>query len=80
MAFAAAIADILAQSNVQIIWKFNTYGEVSEDYLALLKPYLGDRLLMPDWLGADPYALLESGHIAVSVHHGGPGCYHEAIS
>lgn len=82
VAFAGAIADILSRTDAQIIWKYQPFGEYSDDFLIPLEPYLGEsgRLRMPRWLGADPYALLDSGHISLSVHHGGSGCYHEAIT
>ncbi|KAG9253746.1 uncharacterized protein F5Z01DRAFT_127520 [Emericellopsis atlantica] len=79
-AFAEAIANVLARSDVQVLWKFRTWGVMSDDYLDALKPYVGDRVRLPTWLAADPYALLESGHVSVFVHHGGSGCYHEGIS
>jgi hypothetical protein len=37
------------------------------------------RLRIERWLNVDPTALLETGDIALSVHHGGANCYQEAI-
>lgn len=38
------------------------------------------RFRLENWLNADPAALLEIGHIILSVHHGGSNCYHEAVA
>jgi hypothetical protein len=88
---AAAMAQAVAatqrtRSDLQVLWKFRrapidaagtTYGD---EFMAPLHPFLKDgRLKMESWLEVEPTALLETGHIAVSVHHGGAGCYHEAL-
>lgn len=83
---AQAITDILAwRSDLQVLWKFiratdangATYGD---EFLEPLRPYLeNERLRMESWLDVQPVTLLETGHIVLSVHHGGAGCYHEAL-
>ncbi|KAJ2989437.1 hypothetical protein NUW58_g3464 [Xylaria curta] len=86
-AMAQAIADtLLARSDLQVLWKFvklpydmkgTTYGD---DFMAPLLPFLENgRLKMVPWLDIQPVSLLETGHIVASVHHGGAGCYHEAL-
>ncbi|KAK7415566.1 hypothetical protein QQX98_005812 [Neonectria punicea] len=78
---AVAIAGVLSEIDVQILWKFNKMGTYSDDVLLPLKPHLdSNRLRMPNWLVADPSSLLETGDIVASVHHGGSNCYHEAIA
>ncbi|KAI0457112.1 hypothetical protein F5B21DRAFT_465701 [Xylaria acuta] len=84
---AQAIADTLAsRSDLQVLWKFmkvpydaegTTYGD---EFMAPLRPYLENgRLKMEPWLEVQPVSLLETGHIVASVHHGGAGCYSEAL-
>ncbi|KAH8162100.1 hypothetical protein CIB48_g6159 [Xylaria polymorpha] len=84
---AQAIADTLAwRSDLQILWKFMkapydaegaTYGD---EFMAPLLPYLeSGRLKIESWLEVQPVSLLETGHIVASVHHGGAGCYSEAL-
>lgn len=76
-----AIADILSKTNVQVIWKFMKSGEYPDgDILLPLKPYISNgRMKLSKWLAVDPTALLETGDIVVSVHHGGSNCYHEGV-
>jgi len=31
------------------------------------------------WLGIDPAAMMETGNIVASVHHGGTNCFFEAV-
>ncbi|KAI8951441.1 hypothetical protein F4801DRAFT_589656 [Xylaria longipes] len=84
---AQAIADTLAwRPDLQVLWKFmkvpydaegRTYGD---EFMAPLHPYLENgRLKMESWLEVQPVSLLETGHIVASVHHGGAGCYSEAL-
>lgn len=77
----AALAAVLGKTNVQVLWKFRKYGEYSDDILEILTPYINNgRLRMTDWLTVDVYSLLETGNIAVSIHHGGSNCFHEAVA
>ncbi|KAI1771561.1 hypothetical protein F4818DRAFT_454681 [Hypoxylon cercidicola] len=82
----AAMASALAH-----IWRFrkdtkdsfdNWNGGLDYDdaFLKPLQPFIdGGRVKMYPWLSVDPTARLKTGHIVVSIHHGGSGCYHEAI-
>jgi hypothetical protein len=75
-----AIVDVLTQTDVQVLWKFNKYGEYSDDELAPLKQFLDSgRLRLSNWLPIDVLSLLETGDIVASVHHGGSNCFHEAV-
>lgn len=80
-AMSLAVAEVMEKTGVQVIWKFNKHGDYGDDALSPLNPYIdGDRLRLRNWLTADPSSLLETGNIVASIHHGGSGCYHEAIA
>jgi len=92
-AMAHAVADTLAaRSDLQILWKFQKAPVAVDDdgtttttydddvFAEPLRPFLETgRVRMEKWLDVEPTSLLETGHIAASVHHGGSGCYHEAL-
>ncbi|KAI1264964.1 hypothetical protein F5Y18DRAFT_389026 [Xylariaceae sp. FL1019] len=79
-AMAEAIATVLQSSEVQVLWKMRKEGSYGDEYMSPLRHYAETgRVRIERWLAADPPAILESGHVIVSVHHGGAGCYHEAI-
>ncbi|KAI1105960.1 hypothetical protein F4804DRAFT_303022 [Jackrogersella minutella] len=86
-AMAQAIADLLLEeTDLQVLWKFrkgadDATGETySDEFLAPLRPFFEDgRVKMESWLAVEPTALLETGHIIASVHHGGAGCFNEAL-
>ncbi|RYP71923.1 hypothetical protein DL771_004526 [Monosporascus sp. 5C6A] len=86
-AMAHAVADVLRErTDLQVLWKFRkavvdaegtTY---SDEFASPVHPFLeSGRVKMEPWLEVDPTPLLETGHIVASVHHGGAGCYHEAL-
>jgi len=37
------------------------------------------RVKVQEWLSVDPLAVLQSGHVVCSVHHGGSNSFHEAL-
>ncbi|KAI1388986.1 uncharacterized protein F4822DRAFT_404610 [Hypoxylon trugodes] len=84
---AEAIAHTLSENpNLQVLWKFrktpiDASGTVySDEFKEPLLPFIKNgRMRMEAWLDVEPTALLESGHIVASVHHGGAGCYNEAL-
>ncbi|KAI8945167.1 hypothetical protein F4801DRAFT_594345 [Xylaria longipes] len=77
---AQALAKVLQDINVQILWKILKGDDYGDQYMEPLLPFVNNgRFRVERWLAADPPALLESGHIIASVHHGGSGCYHEAL-
>ncbi|KAJ2996360.1 hypothetical protein NUW58_g990 [Xylaria curta] len=81
VAMAQALAKVLEDTIFQVLWKFQTEDDYDDKYMEPLAPFVNDgRVRVERWLAADPPALLESGHIITSVHHGGSGCYHEALS
>lgn len=78
---ALALADLLSKTDNQILWKMKRQGNYSDEFLSPLKKYIqNDQIRVLKWLSVDPVALLESGDIIASVHHGGSNCYHEAIA
>lgn len=87
---AGALAAMLdrAPPGTQVIWKFRKLrlppGEpqYADDVVeGPLRRFIDqDRVRLPRWLTVDPTALLESGHIAVSVHHGGANVFNEAVA
>ncbi|KAK5627441.1 hypothetical protein RRF57_003156 [Xylaria bambusicola] len=86
-AMAQAIADTLVlRSDLQVLWKFMKATDADgttydDEFLEPLRPFIeSGRLKMESWLDVQPVTLLETGHIILSVHHGGAGCYHEALA
>ncbi|KAI1146535.1 hypothetical protein F4825DRAFT_440482 [Nemania diffusa] len=84
---AQALAYIMLENlDLQVLWKFHkapidsSGTEYSNGFSEPLRPFLENgRLKLQSWLEVDPTALMETGHIVASVHHGGAGCYHEAL-
>jgi hypothetical protein len=75
-----ALKTVLDYSNNQVLWKIKTVGNFSEDVFNPVRPYVeSGRLRIERWLDADPISLMETGNVVLSVHHGGAGCYHEAV-
>lgn len=78
---AQAIARALQDTDLQVLWKVKKETDYDDGFMEPLIPFTNNgRVRVESWLAADPPSLLESGHIIASVHHGGSGCYHEAIS
>ncbi|KAH7304098.1 family 1 glycosyltransferase [Stachybotrys elegans] len=79
-AMAGAVAQLLNEQDVQVLWKFEKLGNYNDSVFASVRNYIdSDRLRVESWLDADPMALLRTGHIVLSVHHGGANCYQEAV-
>lgn len=77
---AGALEVVLRRTSVQVLWKMNTCLD-DKDWRPLVEEFIEtDRLRVSKWLTVDPAALLETGDIIASVHHGGANCYHEAIA
>jgi hypothetical protein len=75
-----AIKIMLSQTSVQVLWKFNKRNEFSDHVFAPLAEEIASRRLrLEKWIEIDPAAMLETGNIVVSVHHGGANCYWEAV-
>ncbi|EGX88959.1 UDP-glucoronosyl and UDP-glucosyl transferase, putative [Cordyceps militaris CM01] len=73
------------KQDIQVLWKVNRdKKKEGSDHEALYKE-LGqdgdqDRVLIVDWLLAEPVLVLNSGSIVCSVNHGGANSYFEAVS
>ena len=68
-----------SNTNVRVLWKLKYTWEVDLEFLAMMKPYLeADRLRIKNWLIPEPSAILETGRIVCSVHHGGANSFYEA--
>ncbi|KAB5576447.1 hypothetical protein GE09DRAFT_1024633 [Coniochaeta sp. 2T2.1] len=68
-------------TDLQVLWKFKKYDEYDDAFLEPLRAFLDSgRLRMPKWIDADPYSMLETGHIVLSVHHGGANSFGEALA
>lgn len=77
---ARAIQELLKNSSIQVLWKFNKRREYSDVFLEDLKELMAhQRLRLEKWIKIDPASLLETGNVVLSVHHGGANCYHEAV-
>ncbi|KAK8047830.1 glycosyltransferase family 1 [Apiospora saccharicola] len=68
---AQAIQVVLAQTEVQVLWKLARDYEFGDEFKDPLGGY---------WLPIDAMAMMETGHIIASVHHGGANSYHEALA
>ncbi|KAI9641699.1 hypothetical protein NHQ30_009555 [Ciborinia camelliae] len=78
---AKAVRILLDNSKVQVLWKFNKRHEFTDQFLDILDGDIkSGRVRMSNWIKVDPAALLETGNVVVSVHHGGANCFHEAIA
>jgi hypothetical protein len=80
MEMANALDTLLAETNTQVLWKFNKIGDYGDEPFQGIQKYMNEgRVRLTTWLKADPMSLLATGDIILSVHHGGANCYHEAI-
>lgn len=75
---------LVLESNpdVQILWKYRLSPNVVDfGWQALVgRLEATQRVKVTQWLSVDPSALMETGHIAAHVTHGGAGGFHESIS
>ncbi|KAH7305774.1 hypothetical protein B0I35DRAFT_413592 [Stachybotrys elegans] len=79
-AMTGALKAVLDSTNNQVLWKIRTIGNISEEIFNPVRPFMmNGRLRIERWLDADPISIMETGDVVLSVHHGGAGCYHEAI-
>lgn len=82
-AVAEAIDDVVNKTDVQVIWKMkkNPRRDFDDAFLEPLQGHIASgRVRVTNWIAVDPSALLETGDIALSVHHGGANLYFEAIA
>jgi hypothetical protein len=71
---------VFTHPNHQVLWKFKKRDDYSDDFLQSVATELADdRLRMTGWITADPTTILETGHVALFVHHGGANSFNEAV-
>ncbi|KAI0857036.1 hypothetical protein F4860DRAFT_506359 [Xylaria cubensis] len=78
---AQAIEEVLAKTDVQVLWKMAKEEGAPDNYTLPVQNIIDQgRLRIVEWLTVSPASILETGHVVASVHHGGANCYHEAIA
>jgi UDP:flavonoid glycosyltransferase YjiC (YdhE family) len=76
-----AIKIALNRTDAQFLWKFRKRHDFSDEFLSSISAEIAEgRVKVLEWLDLDPPALLQTGHIAASVHHGGANSFAEAIA
>ena len=83
VAIVGAIQPLLDAGAVQVLWKFNKRptANFSDAFLAPVAAHVeAGALRLERWIDADIAALLATGDVAVSVHHGGANCFHETLA
>ncbi|MCJ1249913.1 hypothetical protein MMC30_007139 [Trapelia coarctata] len=82
-AIATGLRTVLtANPHIQVLWKLKptpTTRTLTSALPAILPAALRPRLKITPWLTPDPLALLLSGTIICSVHHGGANSFYEAL-
>jgi UDP:flavonoid glycosyltransferase YjiC (YdhE family) len=84
-----------SRPDVQVLWKLKKSGglglrgngkseshggDVTANSLEVIgKDIASGRIRVEGWLSVDPVAVLQSGHVVCSVHHGGSNSFHEAL-
>ncbi|KAM3446730.1 hypothetical protein MY3296_009399 [Beauveria thailandica] len=73
------------KQHLQVLWKVNRGKTDEEPVHSDLYKEAGvvtddERLLIVDWLLAEPTSILQSGSVVCSVNHGGANTYFEAVS
>jgi len=91
--FVKALRIVLdSRPDIQIIWKLKTSrglavrtGSAAFEGIAdgfrdpIAHEIKADRVRIVEWMTASPLAILQSGHVVCSVHHGGSNSFHEAL-
>ena len=69
---------IAGHAELQILWKHTVHekDEITENILA--DEIASGRVKIQKWLRPDPAAILQSGNVVCSVHHGGANSFYEA--
>ncbi|KAI0411532.1 hypothetical protein F5X98DRAFT_357071 [Xylaria grammica] len=78
---ALALEEVLAKTDVQVLWKMAQDEGVPDNYTLPIKSIIDQgRIKVTKWLTVSPPSILSTGHVVASVHHGGANCYNEAIA
>jgi hypothetical protein len=66
-----AIKILLQNIDIQVLWKISKRGEYSQDVVQDAGHEIKEgSLRLENLLGVEPAAMIETGNIAASVHHG----------
>jgi hypothetical protein len=84
-----------SRQDLQVLWKLKKVGGLgirskdksesdngdvtAHSLKAIENEVATGRVRVEEWLSVDPLAVLQSGHVACSVHHGGSNSFHEAL-
>ncbi|KAF3000608.1 hypothetical protein E8E14_001515 [Neopestalotiopsis sp. 37M] len=75
-----ALENVLAtMPDVQILWKMHKLNAFDDTFLKQAVEKSSGRLRMEKWLEVELPTLLQSKSVVAFVHHGGAGCFHDAI-
>jgi 2-acylglycerol O-acyltransferase 1 len=79
-----SILQLDSQRKTQVLWKLQKHPDDEENVFAqaisILKPFIDEgRVRILSWLNAEPLALLQTGHVVCSIHHGGANSWFEAV-
>ena len=81
---ALALKDVLDKHpEVQVLWKLPRHkqdkADVYDTALIPLRLVSDNRVKIQDWLKVEPLAVLQTGQVVCSVHHGGANSWFEAV-
>jgi len=83
LAIATGLRTVLTTNpNLQVLWKLKptpTTSSLTSALPTILPAPLLPRVKITPWLTPDPLALLLSGTIILSIHHGGANSFYEAL-
>ena len=67
--------------HIQVLWKLKS-GRHTNDSISeiLARELTSGQIRVVKWLMVDPLAILQSGHVICSVHHGGANSFYEATA
>lgn len=79
---AEAVQQVLNATDLQVLWKYRPSDNIPDfDWPSLVEPLEATgRVKATQWLSVDPFSLMETGHIAAFVTHGGANGFHESIA
>ncbi|KAH8734142.1 hypothetical protein BGZ61DRAFT_445845 [Ilyonectria robusta] len=75
-----AIQQVLGQTDIQVLWKVVLPDVIDDSFLHSAKASSSGRFRTEKWLDVEPPSLLLTDTMVASVHHGGSGCFHDALA
>ncbi|KAF5005078.1 hypothetical protein FDECE_8495 [Fusarium decemcellulare] len=71
-------------STLQVLWKLKAHEGFNVQKDSRIRDIIGqnidkDQVRIVDWVVAEPIAILQTGHVVCSVHHGGANSFNEAV-